>query len=238
PLFNIPQTYDYDPTGNPLVTPTQGPLTDFRYAGMFYHADSGLYLTEHRAYDPRTGRWLTRDPLGEGSDPAANLYRYVQGNPISFVDPFGLDAGGVYSYVPPGGYWSPGEPFPPPPGGSGSPCPPGDAAGGPPPTIFRGAADAAPPSPDGGDFEPVGGPDIGPGYPGYDGPTILLAGYFTSNIDSSAARALGMSRNQLGDAVHAIKGALGLGGADNVLLHVPSGDVYYNDEVIGNVRDE
>jgi hypothetical protein len=32
---------------------------------MFYHADSGLYLTQYRAYDPRTARWLSRDPLGE-----------------------------------------------------------------------------------------------------------------------------------------------------------------------------
>ncbi|MGH8504699.1 MAG: hypothetical protein ACRETM_01895 [Stenotrophobium sp.] len=44
PLFNIPQAYDYDPTGNPILTPTQGPLTDFRYAHMFYHADSGLSI--------------------------------------------------------------------------------------------------------------------------------------------------------------------------------------------------
>jgi hypothetical protein len=32
---------------------------------MLYHADSGLYLTQYRAYDPRTARWLSRDPLGE-----------------------------------------------------------------------------------------------------------------------------------------------------------------------------
>jgi RHS repeat-associated protein len=55
--------YSYDPYGNAL----QGtaPLTDFNYAGMFYNADSGLYLTQYRAYDPVSGRWLSRDPLGE-----------------------------------------------------------------------------------------------------------------------------------------------------------------------------
>jgi len=37
-----PQAYDYDPYGNPLQTPPSGPLTDFRYAGMFYHADREL----------------------------------------------------------------------------------------------------------------------------------------------------------------------------------------------------
>jgi RHS repeat-associated protein len=55
--------YRNDPYGNAL----QGtaPLTDFNYAGMFYNADSGLYLTQYRAYDPVAGRWLSRDPLGE-----------------------------------------------------------------------------------------------------------------------------------------------------------------------------
>ena len=53
-----------------------------QFAGMFYNADSGPYLTQYRAYDPVSGRWLSRDPPGEISDPAANLYRYVNGDPI------------------------------------------------------------------------------------------------------------------------------------------------------------
>ncbi len=62
------QPYDYDPYGNPIAAPT-GKTVDFRYAGMLYHANSGLYLTQYRAYDPRTARWLSRDPLGETRDP-------------------------------------------------------------------------------------------------------------------------------------------------------------------------
>jgi RHS repeat-associated protein len=57
---------------------------------MFYNADSGLNLTQFRVYDPAAGRWLSRDPIGESSDPAANLYAYVSGNPISTADPSGL----------------------------------------------------------------------------------------------------------------------------------------------------
>ena len=53
------------------------------------NADSGLYLTQYRAYNPAIGRWLSRDPLGEGSDPEGNLYAYVGGNPLSYVDPNG-----------------------------------------------------------------------------------------------------------------------------------------------------
>ncbi len=52
---------------------------------MFYNADSGLYLTQYRAYDPVTGRWLARDPFDESSDPSANLYRYANGNPIIYL---------------------------------------------------------------------------------------------------------------------------------------------------------
>src|SRR5438034_1360601 len=62
--------------------------TDFRYAGMFYHADSGLYLTHYRVYDPVTARWLSRDPLGEGE--GVNLSAYVGNNPINLTDPLGL----------------------------------------------------------------------------------------------------------------------------------------------------
>ncbi|QTY25165.1 RHS repeat protein, partial (plasmid) [Ralstonia solanacearum] len=49
--------------------------SDFGYAGMQYHAASGMYLTLFRAYDPGTGRWVSRDPIGE--DGGGNLYAYA-----------------------------------------------------------------------------------------------------------------------------------------------------------------
>ena len=58
------------------------------YAGMYYHARSGLYLTHFRAYDPRLGRWLSRDPIWEAG--GVNLYGYVGGDPIGWVDSEGL----------------------------------------------------------------------------------------------------------------------------------------------------
>lgn len=90
------QAYAYDPYGNAL----QGtaPETDFGYAGLFYNADSGLDLAGARAYDPTTGRWLSRDPLGEGTDPQGNLYAYVGGSPVGEIDPsgqFGLIGAGI-----------------------------------------------------------------------------------------------------------------------------------------------
>lgn len=80
--------YSYDPFGNSLqATPL---ITDIGYAGMFYNADSGLYLTRYRAYDPVSGRWLSRDPIPATGALVANLYTYVGGNPISFTDRLGL----------------------------------------------------------------------------------------------------------------------------------------------------
>jgi RHS repeat-associated protein len=80
-------SFDYDPYGN--TSQTAGRVsTDFRFAGMFYDQQDGLYLTNFRVYDPKAGRWLSRDPIGE--DGGQNLYSYVGGNPISNFDPLGL----------------------------------------------------------------------------------------------------------------------------------------------------
>jgi RHS repeat-associated protein len=52
-------------------------------------ADTGLYHVGARAYDPRTARWLQRDPIDASSgDP--NLYRYCGNDPINRADPSGL----------------------------------------------------------------------------------------------------------------------------------------------------
>jgi RHS repeat-associated protein len=62
--------FDYDPFGAP-VSSTGSALTatDLRYGGLFYHAQSGLYLATYRAYDPSLGRWLSRDPIPEIPSP-------------------------------------------------------------------------------------------------------------------------------------------------------------------------
>ena len=88
--------YRYDTYGT--RTKSAGDLdSDFGYAGLFHHAPSGLMLATHRAYDPVSHRWLSRDPLGEGVD--LNLYRYVGNSPVSHIDPNGLLPGTVASGV-------------------------------------------------------------------------------------------------------------------------------------------
>jgi len=62
--------------------------SDWGYAGLFHHGPSGLDLATYRTYDSKMGRWISRDPLGEGVD--YNLYRYCGNSPINFIDPSGL----------------------------------------------------------------------------------------------------------------------------------------------------
>jgi RHS repeat-associated protein len=86
------ETFQYDALGRLSNHGLQvtAPVTDFVYGGMFYNADSGLYLAKYRIYDPAFGRRLSRDPLGEPTDLLANLCGYVGGNPTNLKDPEGL----------------------------------------------------------------------------------------------------------------------------------------------------
>jgi RHS repeat-associated protein len=84
----VKESFDYDPYGNLTAGNGAGESSAFRYAGMMYHATSGLYLSAYRAYDPIGSRWLSRDPIAEAG--GVNLYAYVFGNPVNYADESGL----------------------------------------------------------------------------------------------------------------------------------------------------
>ncbi|MCU0797071.1 MAG: RHS repeat-associated core domain-containing protein, partial [Akkermansiaceae bacterium] len=51
-------------------------------------AESGLYYYGYRYFDPVTGRWPSRDPIGESG--GMNLYGMVRNSPVNFFDHLGL----------------------------------------------------------------------------------------------------------------------------------------------------
>lgn len=67
-------------------------IRDYRYSGKERDDATGLYYYGYRYYAPFIGNWLSPDPLGPID--GLNLYRFVRNNPLSLVDPNGLDSTG------------------------------------------------------------------------------------------------------------------------------------------------
>ena len=75
--------------GESLVDAQPGWLP-FGYAGGLEDVATGLVRSGARDYEPATGRWLAKDPIGFARGDA-NLYAYVGNDPVDAVDPNGTD---------------------------------------------------------------------------------------------------------------------------------------------------
>jgi RHS repeat-associated protein len=62
------------------------------FPGQYYDQETGLHYNYFRYYNPQTGRYITPDPIGFYG--GVNLWPYVAGNPLRWIDPYGLQAGG------------------------------------------------------------------------------------------------------------------------------------------------
>ena len=92
--------YEYAPYGN--VIESDGDYADenpMRFSTKYWDDETGLGYWGYRYYDPRLGRWLNRDPIGEAG--GLHLIAYVQNSPVSVVDAIGrFGFGNVPAVVP------------------------------------------------------------------------------------------------------------------------------------------
>ncbi len=72
------------------TTVSSGITLDVGFLGQIYKGETGLWYNWHRYYDAGIGRYIRSDPVGLSG--GTNIYSYVNGNPLSFIDAEGLSA--------------------------------------------------------------------------------------------------------------------------------------------------
>jgi RHS repeat-associated protein len=100
----------YAPYGENYAGSGSSPA-DLDFTGQYTDTLSELYDFLYRKYSPGQGRWISPDPAGLSAANLANpqtwnRYIYVENNPLSTIDPLGLDPGldqldcGIYCRLP------------------------------------------------------------------------------------------------------------------------------------------
>jgi len=78
----------YEPFGEEDINPNSTVVSNFRFPGQYYDSESGFHYNYHRYYDPKTGTYLSPDPIGQTG--GLNLYLYGTNNAINLIDILGL----------------------------------------------------------------------------------------------------------------------------------------------------
>jgi RHS repeat-associated protein len=87
--LHLPQAFGLALPGS--TTPTTQPYGFQGDAGVYVDPITGLLVMWNRIYDPNIGQFLNPDPIGiRGGD--ANYRRFVQNNPVRWLDPWGLSS--------------------------------------------------------------------------------------------------------------------------------------------------
>ncbi|EDI5252261.1 type IV secretion protein Rhs, partial [Salmonella enterica] len=74
---------------------------NLRFQGQYLDRETGLHYNLYRFYDPDIGKFISGDPISIRG--GINLYQYAP-NPLSWIDPLGLDVVRVYHYTSKDGY--------------------------------------------------------------------------------------------------------------------------------------
>lgn len=87
-------TVDLAPYGQTITDQLQ---SHFKFAGLYRDDGTASDHALYREYSPAQGRWLSPDPYNGSYDlynpQSLNRYSYILNNPLSDIDPEGLDAG-------------------------------------------------------------------------------------------------------------------------------------------------
>jgi RHS repeat-associated protein len=88
PTGTLAAHYEYDPFGTTTVaTGPKAAAFTHRFSTKPLDPETGLYYYGYRFYDPKTGRWPSRDPIGElGGN---NLYGFGINSPLNGYDDLG-----------------------------------------------------------------------------------------------------------------------------------------------------
>ncbi len=87
---NVINHITYDAYGNVIDQSNASDSTRRLFTGREFDAETGLYYYRARYYDPAIGRFLSEDPLGFSD--GLNPFIYVGGDPLTSVDPFGMES--------------------------------------------------------------------------------------------------------------------------------------------------
>lgn len=91
--------YDYDAFGQ--LTRVNEPEANFnpiRFSSKYTDSETGLVYYGYRYLSPELGRWISRDPIGDGHDGSivlaiacASKYNMVANDTLNVIDVYGLD---------------------------------------------------------------------------------------------------------------------------------------------------
>jgi RHS repeat-associated protein len=83
------EKYNYDPFGNIVGFECPSNINNsYQFSTKYYDREIGLYYFGYRYDHSYTGRWISRDPIGESG--GRNLYGFVKNAVMTYADCWGL----------------------------------------------------------------------------------------------------------------------------------------------------